>query len=65
MKVVAEGVETADQFARLNQLNCEYGQGYLFSKPLEPKIAEMFINENLEDSSCLANQMVINLELNA
>jgi len=65
MKVIAEGVETAEQLARLNQLNCEFGQGYLFSKPLEPVAAETFINENLENSSFLANQPVINVEVNA
>nr|MDQ3324105.1 bifunctional diguanylate cyclase/phosphodiesterase [Acidobacteriota bacterium] len=65
MKVIAEGVETAEQLARLNQLNCEYGQGYLFSKPLEPGGTETFINENLENSSFLANPPIINLELNA
>jgi len=32
--VVAEGVETADQLALLEQLGCNEGQGYLFSKPV-------------------------------
>ncbi|MFN3926410.1 MAG: EAL domain-containing protein [Pseudanabaenaceae cyanobacterium] len=34
MDVVAEGVETKEQLAILQNLGCEYGQGYLFSKPL-------------------------------
>ena len=34
MNVVAEGVETAEQHARLKELDCEYGQGYLFSRPV-------------------------------
>jgi diguanylate cyclase (GGDEF)-like protein/PAS domain S-box-containing protein len=34
MDVVAEGVETAEQLAQLKALNCQYGQGYYFSKPL-------------------------------
>ncbi|HYY99630.1 MAG TPA: EAL domain-containing protein [Pyrinomonadaceae bacterium] len=33
MKVIAEGVETQEQLARLRALSCDYGQGYLFSKP--------------------------------
>jgi len=33
MKVVAEGVETPDQFADLRALDCDFGQGFLFSKP--------------------------------
>lgn len=34
MKVVAEGVEEADQLELLTQYGCQYGQGYFFSKPL-------------------------------
>jgi diguanylate cyclase (GGDEF)-like protein/PAS domain S-box-containing protein len=32
---VAEGVETLEQKARLQGLRCRYGQGFLFSRPLE------------------------------
>ena len=35
MEVIAEGVETEPQLERLAQLQCEYGQGYLFSRPVE------------------------------
>jgi diguanylate cyclase (GGDEF)-like protein len=34
-EVVAEGIETEEQLEKLKALNCEYGQGYLFSKPVE------------------------------
>ena len=33
-EVVAEGVETQSQFEELKALNCDFVQGYLFSKPL-------------------------------
>ncbi|AFZ20461.1 PAS domain S-box protein [Allocoleopsis franciscana] len=33
MEVIAEGVETAQQLSQLQALNCQYGQGYLFSQP--------------------------------
>jgi diguanylate cyclase (GGDEF)-like protein/PAS domain S-box-containing protein len=36
LQVVAEGVETQEQAALLAQLGCDLGQGYLWSKPLEP-----------------------------
>lgn len=35
MDVVAEGIETPQQLAILKQLNCDFGQGYLFSKPID------------------------------
>jgi EAL domain-containing protein (putative c-di-GMP-specific phosphodiesterase class I) len=34
MEVVAEGIETDMCYAMLQKLNCQYGQGYLFQKPV-------------------------------
>ncbi len=34
MSVVAEGIETLDQFYFMQELGCDYGQGYLFQKPV-------------------------------
>ncbi|MCW6052148.1 EAL domain-containing protein [Lyngbya sp. CCAP 1446/10] len=34
LTVIAEGIETTQQLQWLQQLGCEFGQGYLFSKPL-------------------------------
>ncbi len=34
MCVVAEGIEQMEQLAQLRALDCDYGQGYLFSRPV-------------------------------
>ncbi len=34
MEVIAEGIETEEQYRQLKMLGCEYGQGYLFSRPV-------------------------------
>ena len=34
MDVVAEGIEHPHQLARVKEMGCEMGQGYLFSRPL-------------------------------
>lgn len=39
MSAIAEGIETTEQLAQLRTLNCDFGQGYLFSKPLPGKQA--------------------------
>ena len=39
MNVIAEGIETKNHEQMLKALNCEYGQGYLFAKPLRSEDA--------------------------
>ncbi len=34
LKVIAEGIETAQQDALLRKMGCDYGQGYLYAKPI-------------------------------
>jgi EAL domain-containing protein (putative c-di-GMP-specific phosphodiesterase class I) len=38
MSAIAEGVETQEQLAMLRSLNCNFAQGYLFSKPIEQQL---------------------------
>ncbi len=35
LKAMAEGVETAEQLRMLETLGCDFGQGYLFSRPVD------------------------------
>lgn len=45
MKVIAEGVETETQLMKLRALNCEYVQGFFFSKPLSPEGIENLLRK--------------------
>ena len=39
MSTIAEGVETQEQLEEIKKLNCEFCQGYLFSKPVNAETA--------------------------
>jgi len=45
LNVVAEGIETIHQLHQLRILGCEYGQGYLFSRPVPHDEAERLIED--------------------
>lgn len=38
LEVLAEGVETKEQYDMLASLGCKYFQGYYFGKPIDPKL---------------------------
>ncbi len=40
LKMVAEGIETKGQLDQVKALKCHYGQGFLFSKAIEPQVIE-------------------------
>jgi diguanylate cyclase (GGDEF)-like protein/PAS domain S-box-containing protein len=51
MEVIAEGVETENQFARLKEMECVYMQGYLFSQPLNIEGIEGLLQKGRFDMS--------------
>jgi diguanylate cyclase (GGDEF)-like protein len=47
LEVIAEGIENEGQLQKLKMLNCEYGQGYLFSRPVTRDNAEALLDADL------------------
>ena len=43
LRTVAEGIETSDQVAELDRLQCAFGQGYYFAKPLAADALEAML----------------------
>lgn len=47
MRTTAEGVENADQARLLSALGCDFGQGFLFARPMESKAALDYWRQSL------------------
>lgn len=45
IEVVAEGIETQEQLKILQELRCNWGQGYFFARPLDSQQATQFLIE--------------------
>jgi len=56
MEVVAEGIQTAGQVKKIRSLGCEYGQGYLFSKPVPGDEVEDLIAAQPHEHAALPDQ---------
>ncbi|MEG3898060.1 EAL domain-containing protein [Microcoleus sp. SVA1_B6] len=52
LAVIAEGIETTQQLQWLKQVGCEFGQGYLFSKPLAAAEIERIYLTRIDENSC-------------
>ena len=50
LEVIAEGVETQEQYQQLKALGCEYGQGYLFSYPVDSAVVPSLLAKDLESA---------------
>jgi len=55
METVAEGVELIEQADRLRALQCDIGQGYLFSRPLPSEALSNLLRERAAAEATRAN----------
>lgn len=62
MEVVAEGVETREQLELLRSLRCEYGQGFLFAKPLNAEKATAMALQGPANTEYLSVDALMSLE---
>jgi len=50
LTTTAEGEETQDQLAQMKELDCEFGQGFLFSKPVNAAAARNILISGFESA---------------
>ena len=51
LRVIAEGIETKEQSDLLSKAGCDFGQGYLFSKPMPAKDFENMFNNHKQNDA--------------
>jgi EAL domain-containing protein (putative c-di-GMP-specific phosphodiesterase class I) len=61
MKVIAEGIETEEQALKLINLDCQFGQGYFYSKPTDAAKAENIL-ENCRSLNILPEIAELNFD---
>lgn len=50
MKTLAEGIELPAQLRALRREGCDYGQGFLFSPPVEPEALEALLKRTAAEA---------------
>ncbi|MGH2735602.1 MAG: putative bifunctional diguanylate cyclase/phosphodiesterase [Actinomycetota bacterium] len=58
LRVVAEGVETAEMWDSLAELGCDIAQGYYLSRPLKPAEFETWLAERTKESERSAGDLL-------
>jgi len=46
INTTAEGIETIEQFQKVKELGCDFGQGYYIAKPLSDTDFKQFYHHN-------------------
>ena len=54
LRVIAEGVETAEEVAFLRAYRCEEAQGYYFSRPVPAQQFAMLLRDGITETSSVA-----------
>lgn len=65
METVAEGIETVEQLNELKQFGCNYGQGYLFSHPINRTGIERLLTDSRSEQTPQPSPAPTNLPLSA
>lgn len=60
MQAIAEGVETEDQLTNLEAMNCEYVQGFLFSKAVDGEAAGTMLRNSYIKPETEVNDTLVN-----
>jgi len=53
IRVVAEGIESAEQLAQLQALACDAGQGYFFARPMPAEHATQYLRDHAGEAPAL------------
>ncbi len=59
LRIVAEGIEEPGQLERLRSLGCEFGQGFLFARPLSADHLARLLGVTLGDPSSVGRPVAI------
>ena len=54
LQMVAEGIEKDEQLELVRSVDCEFGQGFLFSKPVDPARAASMVRDGLPERPAIA-----------
>lgn len=64
MEVVAEGVETDSQLAKLRDMGCDEMQGYLLGKPMTAEEFNMLLHQQVDQNLNIQSRFVANVRAN-